>query len=114
MIQGWFSRPVEVAVGVSGSIRHISNAEQAVELLTGQWRDAGSALHGAALRACRRAIPRRHRGGQRQGGLYRRRARGACAGGIERFKGPWSRDLAARIARQPVPMSRSERGLSPP
>ncbi|MBZ9851625.1 DUF982 domain-containing protein [Mesorhizobium sp. CA14] len=56
MMQGWFSRPVEVAVGVSGSIRHISNAEQAVELLTGQWRDAGSALHGAALRACRRAI----------------------------------------------------------
>jgi hypothetical protein len=56
MIQGWFSRPVEVAVGVSGSIRHISNAEQAVELLTGQWRDAGSAPHSAALRACRRAI----------------------------------------------------------
>ncbi|TPI69153.1 DUF982 domain-containing protein [Mesorhizobium sp. B3-1-3] len=51
MIQGWFSRPVEVAVGVSGSIR-----QQAVELLTGQWRDAGSAPHGAALRACRRAI----------------------------------------------------------
>jgi hypothetical protein len=56
MIQGWFSRPVEVAVGVSGSIHHISNAEQAAELLTGQWRDAGSALHGEALRACRRAI----------------------------------------------------------
>lgn len=56
MIQGWFSKPVEVAVGVSGSIRHISNAEQAAELLTGQWRDAGSALHGEALRACRRAI----------------------------------------------------------
>lgn len=56
MMHGWFSRPVEVAVGLSGSIRHISNAEQAVELLTGQWRDAGSALHGAALRACRRAV----------------------------------------------------------
>ncbi|AZO33205.1 DUF982 domain-containing protein [Mesorhizobium sp. M2A.F.Ca.ET.037.01.1.1] len=56
MIQGWFSKPVEVAVGLSGSIRHISNAEQAAELLTGQWRDAGSALHGEALRACRRAI----------------------------------------------------------
>jgi hypothetical protein len=56
MHQGWFSRPVEIAVGLSGSIRHISNAEQAVELLTGQWRDAGSAPHGAALRACRRAI----------------------------------------------------------
>jgi len=56
MIQGWFSKPVEVAVGLSGSIRHISNAEQAIELLTGQWRDAGSAMHSAALRACRRAI----------------------------------------------------------
>lgn len=56
MTHGWFSRPVEIAVGVSGSIRHISNAEQAVELLTGQWRDIGSAPHGAALRACRRAI----------------------------------------------------------
>ncbi|MEW6634516.1 MAG: DUF982 domain-containing protein [Pseudomonadota bacterium] len=56
MIQGWFSKPVEVAVGVTGSIRHISNAQQAVELLTGQWRDAGSPLHSAAVRTCRRAI----------------------------------------------------------
>ena len=56
MIQGWFSKPVEVAVGITGSIRHISNAKQAVDLLTGQWRDGGSALHGAALRACRRAM----------------------------------------------------------
>jgi hypothetical protein len=56
MIQGWFSRPVEVAVGVSGSIRHISHAEQAVELLTGHGREAGRPPHGAALRACRRAI----------------------------------------------------------
>ncbi|MEZ2329546.1 DUF982 domain-containing protein [Mesorhizobium sp. RCC_202] len=56
MILGWFSKPVEVAVGLTGSIRHISNAEQAVALLTGQWRDAGSTQHGAALRACRRAI----------------------------------------------------------
>ncbi|RVD20234.1 DUF982 domain-containing protein, partial [Mesorhizobium sp. M4B.F.Ca.ET.017.02.2.1] len=29
---------------------------QAGELLAGQWRDAGSALHGSALRACRRAM----------------------------------------------------------
>jgi hypothetical protein len=56
MIQGWFSKPVEVAVGVAGSIRHVSNAQQAVELLTGQWRGAGSTLHGAAVRACRRAM----------------------------------------------------------
>ncbi|WP_281034322.1 DUF982 domain-containing protein [Mesorhizobium sp. M4B.F.Ca.ET.017.02.2.1] len=25
-------------------------------MLAGQWRDAGSALHGSALRACRRAM----------------------------------------------------------
>ncbi|MFK0690579.1 DUF982 domain-containing protein [Mesorhizobium sp. IMUNJ 23033] len=56
MTQGWFSRPVAVSVGIAGSIRHISNAQQAVALLTGQWRDAGSAQHGSALRACRRAM----------------------------------------------------------
>jgi hypothetical protein len=56
MNQGWFSRPVVVSVGITGAIRHISSAQQAVELLTGQWRDAGSLLHGSALRACRRAM----------------------------------------------------------
>ncbi|MGX9119586.1 DUF982 domain-containing protein [Mesorhizobium sp. BHbsci] len=56
MDQGWFSKPVTVSVGITGTIRHISNAQQAVELLTGQWRDAGSLQHGAALRACRRAM----------------------------------------------------------
>ncbi|WP_245319651.1 MULTISPECIES: DUF982 domain-containing protein [Mesorhizobium] len=56
MDQGWFSKPVAVSVGITGTIRHISNAQQAVELLTGQWRDAGSLQHGAALRACRRAM----------------------------------------------------------
>ena len=45
MIQGWFSKPVEIAVGITGSIRHVSNAQQAVELLTEQWRDAGSTAH---------------------------------------------------------------------
>jgi hypothetical protein len=56
MTEGWFSKPVAVSVGIAGAIRHISSAQQAAELLTGQWRDAGSALHGSALRACRRAM----------------------------------------------------------
>lgn len=56
MNQGWFSRPVAVSVGIAGDIRNISNARQAVELLTAHWRDAGSAKHGSALRACRRAM----------------------------------------------------------
>ncbi|MCP9232661.1 DUF982 domain-containing protein [Mesorhizobium sp. LMG 17147] len=56
MNQGWFSKPVAVAVGIVGDIRNISNARQAVELLEAHWRDAGSAKHGLALRTCRRAM----------------------------------------------------------
>ncbi|MER9067856.1 DUF982 domain-containing protein [Mesorhizobium sp. M0902] len=56
MNQGWFAKPVAVAVGIVGDIRNISNARQAVELLTTHWRDAGSAKHGLALRTCHRAM----------------------------------------------------------
>ncbi|MER8474754.1 DUF982 domain-containing protein [Mesorhizobium sp. M1163] len=56
MNQGWFSKPVAIAVGIVGDIRNISNARQAVELLEAHWRDAGSAKHGLARRTCRRAM----------------------------------------------------------
>ncbi|WP_370453318.1 DUF982 domain-containing protein [Mesorhizobium sp.] len=56
MNQGWFSRPVSVSVGIAGATRHILSAQQAVELLAGHWRDAGSLQHSSALRACRRAM----------------------------------------------------------
>jgi hypothetical protein len=52
----WFSRPVAVSVGIAGAIRNLSHTQQAVDLLTNQWRDAGSMKHQAALRACRRAM----------------------------------------------------------
>ncbi|MER9297856.1 DUF982 domain-containing protein [Mesorhizobium sp. M0621] len=55
MQTAWFSKPVAVSVGVTGSIRHLSNTQQAIELLTTHWRDAGSPKHQTALRACRRA-----------------------------------------------------------
>ena len=51
----WFSRPVVVSVGVAGAARNLSNTQQAIELLTTHWRDAGSLKHQSALRACRRA-----------------------------------------------------------
>ncbi|ESW84595.1 hypothetical protein X772_17130 [Mesorhizobium sp. LSJC280B00] len=56
MNQGWFAKPVAVAVGIVGDIRNISNARQAVALLEAHWRDTGSAKHGVALRTCRRAM----------------------------------------------------------
>jgi len=56
MTEGWFSKPVAVSVGIAGAIQHISNAHQAVDLLKGPWRDAGSQSHGSALRACHRAM----------------------------------------------------------
>ncbi|MGX5827754.1 DUF982 domain-containing protein [Mesorhizobium sp. 43Arga] len=55
MQTAWFSRPVVVSVGVAGATRHLSNTQQAIELLTTHWRDAGSPKHQSALRACRRA-----------------------------------------------------------
>ncbi|MEO5758564.1 MAG: DUF982 domain-containing protein [Mesorhizobium sp.] len=56
MYNAWFSKPVPVSIGITGGIRNLSNAEQAVELLTAHWRDGGSAKHRAALRACRQAM----------------------------------------------------------
>ncbi|MEI9407944.1 DUF982 domain-containing protein [Mesorhizobium salmacidum] len=55
MQTAWFSKPVVVSVGVTGTTRNLSNTQQAIELLTTHWRDAGSLKHQSALRACRRA-----------------------------------------------------------
>ncbi|MGB3500547.1 MAG: DUF982 domain-containing protein [Mesorhizobium sp.] len=53
---GWFSKPVTVAEGIVGDFRHIMNASEALELLTGRWRERGSDLHRGAVRACRFAL----------------------------------------------------------
>ncbi|WP_214470049.1 DUF982 domain-containing protein [Mesorhizobium sp. dw_380] len=55
MQTAWFSRPVMVSVGVAGATRNLTNTQEAIELLTTHWRDAGSPKHQSALRACRRA-----------------------------------------------------------
>lgn len=52
MNDGWFSTSVPIAVGIIGDIQHVSSARQAIGLLTGNWREKGSAKHRAALREC--------------------------------------------------------------
>lgn len=56
MYEAWFSRPVPVVTGISSEIKNLSNANQAVDLLTRHWRSPGSQRHLAALRACRQAM----------------------------------------------------------
>lgn len=54
MYEAWFSRPVPVSTGIAGGIQNLSNANQAVDLMTRHWRGAGSQKHLAALRAAAR------------------------------------------------------------
>ncbi|KQZ87087.1 hypothetical protein ASD64_06465 [Mesorhizobium sp. Root157] len=56
MDDGWFSQPVTVSVGIFGEMRHISNARQAVDLLSTHWPVEGSAKHRDARRACLDAL----------------------------------------------------------
>jgi hypothetical protein len=56
MNEGWFSKPVQVAVGISGDVRYVSNARQAVDLLTTHWPDAGTPTHRDARHACQAVL----------------------------------------------------------
>ncbi|PLP56421.1 DUF982 domain-containing protein [Mesorhizobium loti] len=56
MNEGWFSKVVPVATGILGDIRHISNARQAIDLLTNHWPDAGTRKHLDAKRASQAVI----------------------------------------------------------
>lgn len=56
MADGWFSRPVSVAVGIAGDIHSIENARDAMKLLAGNWREQSSASYRTAMRACQGAL----------------------------------------------------------
>lgn len=56
MTDGWFSRPVSVAVGIAGDIYSIENARDAMKLLTGNWREQSSVRYRLAKRACQGAV----------------------------------------------------------
>ena len=55
MTPSWFSKPVQVSVGLTGGIRSVENPDEAIELLANHWRNGGSQKHQAALLDCRRA-----------------------------------------------------------
>ena len=56
MVEGWFSKPVSIAVGIVGDVRIVENARDAMALLCGNWRDQGSDRYRAAKRACQDAM----------------------------------------------------------
>ena len=55
MSEGWFTKPVPVAVGVIGDARNIMSARQAADLLAEHWPTKGSPKHRDALVACQDA-----------------------------------------------------------
>lgn len=56
MDNGWFSRPVAIATGISGDIAHVMNASKALVMLNEHWRIQGSEKFKTARRACLMAI----------------------------------------------------------
>lgn len=56
MIEGWFTKPVSVAVGISGDVWIVENARSAINLLTSHWRGQGSEKYKTAMRACQGAV----------------------------------------------------------
>ena len=55
-MEGWFDKPVPVAIGLIGDVHHVLSARQADDLLTGHWPRQGTMKHKAAHRACLDAI----------------------------------------------------------
>jgi hypothetical protein len=56
MVDGWFSKPVSIAVGIAGDVRIVENARDAMALLSGNWREQKSERYRAARRACQDAM----------------------------------------------------------
>jgi hypothetical protein len=50
MVDGWFSKPVSIAVGIAGDVRIVENARDAMALLSGNWREQKSERYRAAMR----------------------------------------------------------------
>lgn len=56
MSEGWFSKPVPIAVGIVGDIHTVMSASQALMALNGRWPDAGAPKSSEARRLCQRVI----------------------------------------------------------
>lgn len=53
--EGWFSKPVQISVGIFGDVRNVLSARQAVDMLTNHWHGGGTPKHREARHACLRA-----------------------------------------------------------
>lgn len=52
MDYGWFDKPVSISLGITGDVYNVTNARQAIGILTNRWPDAGSQKHRIARQAC--------------------------------------------------------------
>ncbi|WP_202332904.1 DUF982 domain-containing protein [Mesorhizobium sp. L-8-3] len=52
MNEGWFAKPVSIAVGFTGEIRNVSSARQAMIILDHHWPDEGTAKYVEARHSC--------------------------------------------------------------
>ncbi|MGO4834882.1 DUF982 domain-containing protein [Rhizobiaceae sp. 2RAB30] len=52
MNEGWFAKPVSVAIGITGEIRNVSSARQAIIILDHHWPGEGTAKFREARRIC--------------------------------------------------------------
>lgn len=56
MSEGWFTKPVAIAVGIIGDIHNVMNAKQALDALNGHWPDSGAPKFSEARRLCQHVL----------------------------------------------------------
>ncbi len=56
MTEGWFSKPVRIAIGVFGDEHNVSSARQALHALDSLWPDPGAPKFREARHFCLRAL----------------------------------------------------------
>ena len=52
MNEGWFAKPVTIAIGITGEVRNVSSARQAADILAHHWPGEGTAKHRDAHHLC--------------------------------------------------------------
>ena len=56
MTEGWFTKPVRIAIGVFGDEHNVLSARQALRVLDDRWPDAGAPKFKEARHFCQRAV----------------------------------------------------------
>lgn len=56
MNEGWFAKPISVAIGIVGEVHNVSSARQAADVLAHHWPGEGTAKYRDARRACQEVL----------------------------------------------------------